>query len=55
MWSIIAVFTICMALLFATLALVMNGYPFYVWVPVFLPVLVGQYWLMNRPVKLPPV
>lgn len=55
MRSIVAVFVICMILLFATFALVMNGYPFYVWVPVFAPVPFGQYWLMTRPVKLPPV
>jgi hypothetical protein len=41
------VFTGCIALIFLTVALVLNDFPFYVWMPAFLPVVAGQWWLTN--------
>lgn len=41
------VFTGCIALIVLTVVLVLNNFPFYVWMPVFMLVLVGQWWLAN--------
>lgn len=41
------VFVGCITLIVLTVALVLNDFPFYVWLPVFLPTLAGQWWLTN--------
>lgn len=41
------VFVGCIFLIVLTCGLVLNDFPFYVWLPVFLPVLAGQWWLTN--------
>ncbi len=54
MKDILVVFVVCMFLIVATAWLALNDYPFYIWMPVLLPVPFGQHWLMTRNVKLPP-
>jgi hypothetical protein len=41
------VFVGCILLIVLTVALVLNDFPFYIWLPVYLPVLAGQWWLTN--------
>jgi peptidoglycan/LPS O-acetylase OafA/YrhL len=41
------VFVVCILLIVLTVALVLNDFAFYVWLPVFLPTLAGQWWLAN--------
>lgn len=41
------VFTGCVILIVLTAALVLSDFPFYIWLPVFLPVPFGQFWLSN--------
>lgn len=46
-WLMPLVFIGCILLIVLTTALVLNDFPFYVWLPVFLPALAGQWWLTN--------
>jgi len=47
MFKLNIIFIICLILIVLTCYLVLNDFPFYIWMPVYIPVIIGQIWLMN--------
>ena len=46
-WLMPLVFVGCMLLIVLTVVLIVNDFPFYVWLPLMLLVMAGQWWLTN--------